>query len=528
MTRWAAQVSATNAHPEYPRPQLVRTEWLNLNGLWDYAITAAHAQVPSVFDGKILVPFPLESSLSGVGLRLDEKSTLWYRCRFSLPDEWEGKHIRLHFGAVDWETSVLVNGHAVGSHRGGYDPFTFDLTEFLNGSETQELVVAVTDPTEGDQPRGKQSRKPEGIFYTPSSGIWQTAWLEPVSETCIDSVRLMADPALSQERLRVNVNHISDTLQVEAVALADGREVGRVVGPAGSELRVPLSEAHLWSPNSPFLYDLQITLRDGSNVVDRVTSYFGLRSIGLKRDAKGVMRIALNDEFIFQVGALDQGYWPDGIYTAPTDDATRAEIEFLKEAGFNLARKHVKVEPERWYYWCDKLGLLVWQDFPSGKNRTPEGRHEFESEMQRLVAGLRDHPSIVMWVLFNESWGQYDTERLTQWLKILDDSRLIDNASGWTDAGAGDVVDTHNYPWLKASPGGDRAAVIGEFGGLGLGVEGHTWAKQFWGYQKLSDASALTSQYIIMMRTAQRLRESAGLSAIVYTQTSDVERLDHL
>ena len=524
MTRWAAEVSPTNALPEYPRPQLVRPDWLNLNGLWDYAITPATTDKAPAFESQILVPFPVESALSGVMRRLDEKSALWYRRYFTVPSAWAGRRVRLHFGAADWQARVLVNGKEVGQHRGGYDDFTFDITERLKPTGEQELIVAVTDATEGDQPRGKQSRKPEGIFYTPCSGIWQTVWLEPVSGACIDDLSLVPDLDASALRLRVSANSLADSVQVEAVASASGREAGRVTGPANQELRLALVSPHQWSPDDPFLYDLRITLKEGERVLDAVTSYFGMRKIGLRHEGEGVTRLMLNDRFFFQTGTLDQGYWPDGIYTAPTDAALRYDIEFLKQAGFNLARKHVKVEPERWYYWCDKLGLLVWQDMPSGNNSTPEGRTRFEAELQRMVEGRHNHPSIILWVLFNEGWGQYDTERLTQWLKALDPSRLVTDASGWTDKRVGDIIDAHSYPGPESpSPEAERAAVLGEFGGLGLGVDEHTWSKRFWGYQAMADRQTLTARYSSLLARVWTLQDSFGLSAAVYTQTTDVE-----
>jgi Glycosyl hydrolases family 2, sugar binding domain/Glycosyl hydrolases family 2, TIM barrel domain/Glycosyl hydrolases family 2 len=524
MTRWAAEVSPTNALPEYPRPQLVRPDWLTLNGLWDYAITPATTDQTPAFEAQILVPFPVESALSGVMRRLDEKSALWYRRHFKVPSAWAGRRIRLHFGAVDWQARVLVNGKEIGQHRGGYDDFSFDITGALNGSGEQELVVVVTDPTEGDQPRGKQSRKPEGIFYTPTSGIWQTVWLEPISAVCIDELGLVPDLDASALRLTVNANSLAEALRVEAVASAGGREAGRVTGPANKVLKLALASPHPWSPDDPFLYDLRVTLKQGNRVVDSVASYFGMRKISLRKDGDGITRLALNNGVLFQMGTLDQGFWPDGIYTAPTDAALRYDIEFLKQAGFNLARKHVKVEPERWYYWCDKLGLLVWQDMPSGNNSTPEGRTRFEAELQRMVEGRRNHPSIILWVLFNEGWGQYDTERLAQWLKGLDASRLVTDASGWTDKRVGDVIDAHSYPGPESpSPEADRAAVLGEFGGLGLGVDEHTWSKRFWGYQAMSDRQTLTARYVALLDRLWTLKDSFGLSAAVFTQTTDVE-----
>lgn len=524
LTRWAAEVNPTNAHPEYPRPQLVRDEWLNLNGLWDYAITPLDGPAPGQFAGQILVPFPLESALSGVMQRLEETNALWYRRRVRIPPEWRGRQVRLHFGAVDWQARVFVNGAIVGQHRGGYDSFTLDITAQLRWQGEEEIVVEAVDPTEGDQPRGKQSRKQEGIFYTPTSGIWQTVWLEPVAPTCIEQVKLTPDVEARQVRLVVASGRLSDDLRVEAVALAEGKEVARANGPANAELRLDLPDARLWSPDDPFLYDLKLTLTDGGRVVDTVTSYFGMRKIALQKDEQGIMRIAFNGQFLFQVGTLDQGFWPDGIYTAPTDAALRSDIEFLKQAGFNLIRKHVKVEPERWYYWCDKLGMLVWQDVPSGNNATVAGRRNFETELLRLVRGRENHPSLVVWVLFNEGWGQYDTERLTHWLKTLDPTRLVDNASGWTDMRVGDLVDIHSYPGPDCPPPESlRAAALGEFGGLGLTLTNHSWSSYSWGYLRLPDAAALGARYTRAFKQVWALHNYRGLSAAVYTQTTDVE-----
>ena len=524
MTRWAAQVNPTNALPDYPRPQMVRPDWLSLNGLWDYAITSLAVAAPTNFEGKILVPFPIESALSGVMQRLGETNGLWHRRQIELPVAWRGKRVRLHFGAVDWQARVFVNGQLVGQHRGGYDAFSFDITDHLRWKGAEEILVEAIDPTEADQPRGKQSRKQEGIFYTPNSGIWQSVWLEPVPTVCIDRVKTVSDVDAKALKFNAAVNSLSDKLQVEAVALADGKEVARVSGLPNSELLLNLSNPRLWSPDDPFLYDLKITLKDGNKVLDSVTSYFGMRKVSLKKDGQGFLRIALNDKFIFQIGTLDQGYWPDGIYTAPTDDALRSDIEFLKRSGFNLTRKHVKVEPERWYYWCDKLGLMVWQDMPSGNNATAESRRNFETELLRMVRGLENHPSIIVWVLFNEGWGQYDTERLTQWLKTVDPSRLVDNASGGTDMRVGDLVDIHTYPGPDCpTPESRRAAVLGEFGGLGLAVEEHSWSSRGWGYLMLVDAKELGARYTRAFKQVWALQNFRGLSAAVYTQTTDVE-----
>lgn len=524
LTRWTAEVNPTNVLAEYPRPQMVRRDWLNLNGLWDYTMRPTGPDAPGDYEGKILVPFPVESALSGVMRRLEETNTLWYRRAVAIPAAWRRQRVRLHFGAVDWRARVFVNGHLAGQHQGGYDPFSFDITERLRWDGNEQIVVAVTDPTEGGQPRGKQSRKPEGIFYTASSGIWQTVWLEPVPATGIDELRTTPGLDAGELRLHVSVNSLADELRIEAVAFAEGREVGRVTGAANQELALPLSEVRPWSPDKPFLYDLEVTLTAGGRALDRVTSYFGMRKISLGKDEDGFTRILLNDQPLFQVGTLDQGFWPDGIYTAPTDAALRSDIEVLKQLGFNLTRKHVKIEPARWYYWCDKLGLLVWQDMPSGDNATPEGQRGFEIELQQMVRELHPHPSIIVWVLFNEGWGQYETERLTQMLKLLDPSRLVNNASGWTDMRVGDMIDVHSYPGPDSpDPESRRASVLGEFGGLGLSITGHVWAANFWGYRMMADKAELNDRYSRLLKQVWSLHGLRGLSAAVYTQTTDVE-----
>jgi len=524
VTRWAAAVSPTNVWPEYPRPQLVRDQWLNLNGLWEAAITTDAQHPPPVFDLQILVPFPVESLLSGVAQRLDEHSTLWYRRRFTLPAAWRDQQIKLHFGAVDSAATVRVNGQVVGTHRGGFDAFTFDLTPLVRWDATNELLVAVQDPTEGDQPRGKQSRKPEGIFYSPSSGIWQTVWLEPVPALHIQALDLAPDLGAGVLRLRVAVSPPATECVVDVVASFAGREAGRASGAPGALVTVPLAEVHPWSPDSPALYDLLVTLRRGTQTLDVVRSYFGLRDIRLGPDASGRQRLLLNGLPVFQMGVLDQGFWPDGLYTPPSDEAMRGDLETAKRLGFNLVRKHVKVEPERWYYWADRLGLLVWQDMPSGNNAADAGRRQFEMELQRMREQLANHPAIVMWVLFNEGWGQFETERLSRWLKAADPTRVVDNASGWTDAKVGDVMDLHSYPDpLAPSSDGGRARVLGEFGGLGLGLEGHTWSPRTWGYQGVTNAAALTDQYCRMLDKVWGLAKTNGLSAAVYTQLTDVE-----
>jgi hypothetical protein len=535
-TRWAAELDPARALPEYPRPQLVRQSWQNLNGLWDFAIRPRTAPQPDAFPETILVPFPVESALSGVMRNVSENDRLWYRRTFEVPVHWRLQRVLLHFGAVDFEAVVWLNGHELGRHRGGYNPFHFDITDALQPVGPNDLVVAVWDPTDaGRQPRGKQVRKPDrGIFYTAASGIWQTVWLEPVPVTRVN--RLILAPDIDTNRLLVRTEIVGgdgDT-RVELEARANGRRVARVSGLAGEELALTIRRPRLWSPDDPFLYDLRVTLRQGGQTADTVDSYFGMRKIALGQDDRGITRIFLNNQPCFMIGLLDQGYWPDGIYTAPTDDALRYDIEVTRQLGFNLARKHVKIEPARWYYWADRLGLLVWQDMPSGDRfigandpdlvRTPESAAQFETELQAMIETFHNHPSIVLWVVFNEGWGQYDTARLTDSVRELDPSRLIISASGWTDRGTGDAHDIHAYPGpASPEPEPNRAAVLGEFGGLGLKIDGHTWADQTWGYRGMGSVERLTRQYIRLLARVYELKESPGLSAAVYTQTTDVE-----
>lgn len=567
MTRWAKEVSPERVHPEYPRPQMVRADWLNLNGLWQYAIQPTNAVRPGGWEGEILVPFPVESALSGVGRQVGPENRLWYRREFEVPAGWAGKRVRLNFGAVDWEARVWVNGREAGPgggawseaggrspspvHRGGYTGFALDITDQLQtgAGVKQELVVAVWDPSDaGTQPRGKQVRKPEGIWYTPTTGIWQTVWLEPVAEACVYGLKIV--PNFDQSAVNVDVlgsRWSRDSTEIQVEVLAEGRVVASekrgmrvspdnaAMTPLGLVFTLPIPEARPWSPESPFLYDLRVTLFQEGRETDRVGSYFGMRKIALGKDPQGVNRLMLNNRPVFQFGPLDQGFWPDGLYTSPTDEALRYDIEVTRRLGFNMARKHVKVEPDRWYYWCDRLGLLVWQDMPSGDRyigerdpditRTPESGTQFETELRDLVQGLGNHPSIVMWVPYNEGWGQWDTTRIAELIRSWDPTRLVNSASGWTDRRAGDVHDIHVYPGPGAprkEPG--RAGVLGEFGGLGLPVKGHTWQdERNWGYRSFTTASDLTDAYVALIRKLRPLTGDAGLSAAVYTQTTDVE-----
>lgn len=537
MTRWAKDVSPDKVHLEYPRPQMVRKEWQNLNGLWDYAIRPKDDPQPKDWDGKILVPFPVESALSGVMKQVGPENRLWYHRSFELPDRWSGQRILLHFGAVDWDTTVLVNGKKIGEHRGGYDPFTFDITDALKKDGENEIVVSVWDPTDaGFQPRGKQIRRPHGIWYTPTTGIWQTVWLEPVPYWGVKAVRLTPDIDKGEVEVVVEIHDPSPAVWA-TVTIGD---VGELTLQTGHAHRMKIPKARLWTPDDPHLYLVSVQLsRDlaggAREFGDTVISYFGMRKISLGKDDNGVNRLMLNGKFVFQYGPLDQGYWPDGLYTAPTDEALRYDLQVTKRLGFNMVRKHVKVESARWYYHCDKLGLLVWQDMPSGDKyigandpdvkRSEESARQFETEWTNIIRANINAPSIVVWVPFNEGWGQFDTARIVELTRKLDPTRLVNSASGWTDRNVGDVHDIHVYPGPGSpKPTDTRAAVLGEFGGLGLPLEGHTWqAKGNWGYRNYTDAKALTRDYVNLLERLHPLIGDPGLSAAVYTQTTDVE-----
>ncbi|HUT07362.1 MAG TPA: PA14 domain-containing protein [Candidatus Latescibacteria bacterium] len=535
MTRWAAEVKPDRVLPDYPRPQMVREEWLNLNGLWDYAIVAKGAGRPAVWDGKILVPFAVESALSGVGKPVGAANEIWYRRTVKIPKAWRGGKVLLHFGAVDWESTVWVNDREAGTHRGGYDPFTYDITGALTAGAKQEIILRVLDPTDEDNSpiaRGKQVMKPHGIFYTAVTGIWQTVWMEPVPEAYI--AKLKTTPDVDRETLSFEpmIGGEIEGTELEVTIMRSGSEVASAEGPANAPVIVGIPRPELWSPASPVLYDVTAVLKRAGNAVDKVTSYAGMRKIALGKDNQGFLRLFLNDKPLFELGPLDQGWWPDGLYTAPTDTALRYDLETIKALGMNMLRKHVKVEPDRLYYWCDKLGVLVWQDMPSALYKRVAYTAEilarrdaqFEGEWRAIIDALINHPSIVMWVPFNEGWGQYDTERIAAWTKRYDPTRLVDNASGWTDKGAGDVSDIHSYPGPDMpSVEEKRAAVLGEFGGLGLPLTGHLWqAEGNWGYRNFDDTGAYEARYAELIRNLYPLVDR-GLAAAVYTQTSDCE-----
>ncbi|MEU9245778.1 PA14 domain-containing protein [Streptomyces sp. NPDC048385] len=525
-TKWADQVSARNAHPEYPRPQLTRGAWQNLNGTWQFAAAKAGEQPPvgRNLGERILVPYPVESQLSGLERHEDR---MWYRRTFTVPSGWRigsGKHLQLNFGAVDWKAEVYVNGTKVAEHQGGYDKFSADVTDALRPGRTQELIVGVYDPTDAangeNPPIGKQRLDPSGIWYTPTSGIWQTVWMEPVATDHVDSLKLTPDVAAGT--LTVEPRGVRDGVPVTATAYEGRHKVATVVGRTGTPLTLHIRKPHLWSPDDPFLYGLKVTVG-----ADRVGSYFGMRSIAVEK-VNGVPRTVLNGKPVFMMATLDQGFWPDGLYTAPTDEALAYDLRMHKKMGFNAVRKHIKVEPDRWFYWADRLGLLVWQDMPAmtaGVNPSAAARAEYEREMRQMIDEHISSPSVVMWVTFNEGWGQYDMARVADQAKAWDPTRLVNSMSGLNlgdDGGTGDIMDEHGYPSpaLPPHPDGRRALVSGEYGGLGLGVPGHAWSVQQ-SYVDV-DPATYTDDYLTKLSEVHALA-CQGSNGAVYTQISDVE-----
>lgn len=539
-TPWAEEIDPANPLPEYPRPQMEREQWVNLNGLWDYAIVDRNSSTPSSFDGQILVPYPVESSLSGVQQRVDENKELWYHRTFTIPSGWRNKNVVLNFGAVDWKADVWVNDIKVGTHQGGYAPFSFDITPYITKGE-QKLVVKVWDPTDkGFQPRGKQVERPHGIWYTPVTGIWQTVWLEPVAQSYITHLKTVPNIDGGNVSVSASIEGTTTGDMIEVRVLDNGKVISTGKAAAGQEVLVPVAGAKLWSPESPFLYDMEVAIVRGGKELDKVNSYFGMRKISTSRDDNGVMRMQLNNKDYFHFGPLDQGWWPDGLYTAPTDEALLYDIKKTKDFGFNMIRKHVKVEPARWYYHCDREGILVWQDMPNGDRspqwqmrnyfngqeleRSAESEANFRQEWKEIMDLTFSNPSVVVWVPFNEAWGQFKTEEITEWTKSYDPSRLVNPASGGNHYEVGDILDMHNYPGpIMGLYHSERVNVLGEYGGIGLVLEDHLWVKdQNWGYVQYKTSKEATDAYIEM---AERLKELIpnGYSAAVYTQTTDVE-----
>lgn len=546
-TPWADSVDPKHVLDTYPRPQLQREQWTNLNGLWDYAILpkTAEQNIPATYQGQLLVPFAVESSLSGAGKTVGKDSILWYHTVLQLTNPKNKQRTLLHFGAVDWQATIYVNGKEVGSHEGGYDPFTVDISSALIKGSKQELAVRVWDPSDdGPQPRGKQVKKPAGIWYTPVTGIWQTVWLETVPETYITALRSTPD----LDKATVTINAAIETLQPgDQLLVSAWNNKEKIAEYTGSETNITLHipDPKTWSPDHPFLYDLQVSILRKSKLIDQVKGYFAMRKISIAPDSHGIQRMMLNNKFCFQYGPLDQGWWPDGLYTAPTDAALKYDLLQTKAMGFNMIRKHVKVEPARWYYYCDQLGILVWQDMPSGdlgnhwenrpgvlgratdKDRTPESIAIYHREWNHIMDALYPFPCIVVWVPFNEAWGQFNTVEIAKETMQKDPSRLVNSASGGNFYTVGHIIDLHNYP-DPAMPrpdvfGSRQALVLGEFGGLGLPMEGHTWqSSKNWGYQSFKNREELFQRYLTLTDKLQELIR-AGLSAAVYTQTTDVE-----
>ena len=547
-TRWAADVRPESVLPEYPRPQLVRGNWMNLNGQWDYSIQPVSATTaPAAFEGKILVPFAVESALSGVQKTVGKDQSLWYHRTVQLPANLTKGKVLLHFGAVDWQCTVFINGQEAGEHKGGYGAFTLDITPFLKKGKTQDLTVRVWDPSDdGPQPRGKQVKKPNGIWYTPVTGIWQTVWIEGVPAAYIAATKNTPDIDQKVIKVSTSVNGAQPGDLVKLTVFDGKSKISETQVAPGDEAVLPVENAKLWAPGNPYLYDLKVELLRKGKTIDAAASYFAMRKISMQKE-NGIQKMLLNNQFVFQYGPLDQGWWPDGLYTAPTDEALRFDIQTTRDMGFNMIRKHVKVEPARWYYHCDQLGMLVWQDMPSGdlggnvwdsrpgqisggntdKDRSAESEAIYRTEWKEILDNLHNFPSIVVWVPFNEAWGQFKTKEITEWTMQYDPSRLVNSASGGNFYPVGHIMDLHHYP-DPAMPdprifGSDRILVLGEFGGLGLPLEGHTWQdKNNWGYQSFKNQEELKNRYSELFTHLARLIP-LGLSAAVYTQTTDVE-----
>ena len=540
-TSWGEQLDPKNVLPEYPRPIMERNDWKNLNGLWKYAITPKGTPAPAAYQGDILVPFAVESSLSGVGKMINEKEELWYQRTFDVPSNWRGKQILLHFGAVDWKAEVWVNDVKVGEHTGGFTPFYFDITSVLNKGNN-DLVVKVWDPSDrGEQPRGKQIANPHGIWYTPVTGIWQTVWLEPVATQYITNLK--TTPDIDNNSVKVEVAANTTSADKVEVKVFDGKNLvakGAALNGVPVELAMP-ANAKLWSPDSPFLYNMEVTLYKDGKAIDQVKSYTAMRKYSIRKGQNGITRLQLNNKDYFQFGPLDQGWWPDGLYTAPTDEALVYDLKKIKDFGYNMVRKHVKVEPARWYTYCDQLGLIVWQDMPNGGRgpaewqmhkyydgadaiRSAKSEANYRKEWKEIIDYLYSYPSIGVWVPFNEAWGQFKTPEIAAWTKEYDPSRLVNPASGGNHYTCGDILDLHNYPGPNLylyDP--TRATVLGEYGGIGMALKGHLWlADKNWGYVKFNTPEEVTNEYI---KYADHLLEliEKGFSAAVYTQITDVE-----
>jgi hypothetical protein len=536
LTTWGEKLDTNNVLPEYPRPQMVRENWVNLNGTWDFTLTDSASGVPGHFDDRILVPFCVESTLGGVTMKVTRKDAMWYQKVLRLEKPADGQRILLHFGGVDWHTSLWINGQMIGEHAGAYDPFYFDVTEALNKKGIQSITLRVWDPTnEGLQPRGKQLMDPRGIWYTPVSGIWQTVWLEKVPASHIDRIRVIPDVDRQSVLVSVEVTGLDKHHRLRISAWDEDSCLVIQEGPEDSLFSLNIPDPSLWSPDHPHLYGLKVHLLKKEDTVDEVSSYFGMRKVEIRKDTNGINRIFLNNEVLFNFGPLDQGWWPGGLYTAAVDDALKYDIQVTRSLGFNTARKHTKVEPARWYYWCDVLGLMVWQDMPRCAGgldpyatqdvERPYAQEEiFRREWEAIIKAFRHFPSIIAWVPFNEGWGQFKTNEIMDWTKKLDTTRLVDGPSGWTDFGGGEMLDIHQYPGPGIPPlQKNRAVVLGEFGGLKYAAPGHLWQDTSnWGYQETESLKDLNNTYEQLISRLAPL-VSKGIAAAIYTQTSDVE-----
>ncbi len=539
-TEWAARVDPANPLSEYPRPIMERPTWTNLNGLWNYAITPLGTSSPETFEGKILVPFAVESSLSGVGRRLSQDELLWYEREFTIPADWSKGRILLHFGAVDWECAVWINDVKTGGHAGGYTPFSFDITNALQKG-LNKIRVRVFDPSnEGVQPAGKQFNKPHGTRYTPVSGIWQTVWLENVPDRHITGLKTVPDIDRGIISISMETSGTDRADLLQAILLDGGREIASAQALPGQKLELQLKDFKLWSPDDPHLYGLKVRVVNGGKVIDEVGSYTAMRKYSTRRDASGIVRLQLNNRDLFHFGPLDQGWWPDGLYTAPTDEALKYDITKTKELGYNMIRKHVKVEPARWYTHCDQIGMIVWQDMPNGDKKTEwqnktmysgteyarscESEAIYRREWKEIMDCLYSYPCIGVWIPFNEAWGQFKTVEIARWTKSYDPSRLVNPASGGNHFHCGDMLDLHNYPapamYLYDA---SRVNVLGEYGGIGLVLQAHCWEPdRNWGYVQYNSPDEITAKYVEYADSLKKMIRN-GLSAAVYTQTTDVE-----
>ena len=525
MTAFASTIDTANVRGEHPRPQMARSQWLNLNGIWQFqpANSLTETLPAGKLSSKILVPFPVESAISGVMTHYDK---MWYRRTFNVPETWAGERVLLHFDAVDYQTEVFINNVSLGIHKGGYDPFTYDITSYLKAGQPQEVTVRVFDPTDnGGQPRGKQTLYPGGIMYTPSSGIWQPVWLEAVPQSYISDIRLIPNVDNSTLKFKAITTGAATNLSVTVDVMDGASKVTSFTGNVNTDLTISVPGAKLWTPDSPFLYDLKIKLNNGTTVVDSLSSYFGMRKISIGQ-VGNYKKMMLNNEFLFQFGPLDQGFWPDGLYTAPTDLAMKNDLTKTKQLGFNMIRKHIKVEPYRWYYWADKLGILVWQDMPSPNsycNVHPAiDTVAYKSELETMVKTHWNCPCIISWVVFNEGQGQHNTESLVADVKSMDPYRLVNQASGGEHHNVGDILDWHAYPPPACPSSSTQIEVCGEFGGIGYTVSDHIWNNGST-YVMVNNTTDLFNMYSSFADMLVQFKTNGGMSAAVYTEITDVE-----